>query len=131
MGVLDRLFDRQPKRGRPRPTSQATFDKDVLLSPRPVVVDFWAGWCVPCQVMGGLLDEVGPAYAGRIDFYKLDIEQSPEIAAEYGARSIPTLVFFHNGGAVHRVVGLIPLHPLQEKLDHLASLAGEDGEAQS
>jgi thioredoxin 1 len=79
--------------------------------------------------MGGLLDELGPAYTGRINFFKLDIDQASEIAAEYGVRSIPTLVFFHDGDAVHRVVGLLPLHPLREKLDHLASLGGEDTEA--
>jgi thioredoxin 1 len=77
--------------------------------------------------MGGLLNEIGPKYVGRIDFFKLDIDQSPEIAAEYNVRSIPTLVFFHNGAAVHHVVGLIAMQLLQEKLDHLASLAGETG----
>lgn len=81
--------------------------------------------------MGGLLDEVGPTYVGRIDFFKLDIDQSPGIAAEYGVQSIPALVFFHDGSAVHRIVGLIPLYPLREKLDHLASLAGEHAEGRS
>ena len=129
MGVLGRLFGGEPTPGRPRPTVQATFDEDVLSATRPVVVDFWAKWCAPCQVTGGLLDEVGPEYSGRIDFYKLDIDQSPEIATQYGVRSIPTLVFFHNGSVVNRVVGVKPLNALTEAFDRLASLGGENEQA--
>lgn len=124
MGVLGRLFGGEAKPGRPRPTTQATFNEDVLAAARPVVVDFWAKWCAPCQVTGGLLDEVGPEYVGKIDFYKLEIDQNPEIAARYGVRSIPTLVFFHNGNIVNRVVGVVPLNPLKEALDRLAGMGG-------
>jgi thioredoxin 1 len=129
MGILSRLFGGEPKPGRPRPTGQATFGKDVLSATRPVVVDFWAKWCAPCQVTGGLLDEVSPEYAGRIDFYKLDIDQSPEIAAQYNVQSIPTLVFFHQGAVVNRMVGVVPLNALKEAFDRLASLGGENEQA--
>ena len=123
MGLLDRLFHQQPKPGRARPTTQATFEEDVLSSPLPVVVDFWATWCSPCKVMGGLLDEVAPRYVGKIEFFKLNIDQNPEIAAEYGVRSIPTLIFFHQSSPVDRITGLLPLIPLTERLNRLARLA--------
>jgi len=123
VGFLGKLFGQQPKPGRPRPTSQATFEQDVLSSPLPVVVDFWAVWCSPCQVIAGLLDEVGPRYTGKIEFFKLNIDQNPEIAAEYGVRSIPTLILFHQSSPVDRITGLLPLIPLTERLNRLARLA--------
>ena len=126
MGVLGKLFGGKPKPGRPQPTVLATFEEDVLSATRPVVVDFWAKWCAPCQVTSGLLDEIGPEYVGKIDFYKLDIDQSPEIAAQYKVRSIPTLIFFHRGDVVNRVVGVMPLNPLKKALDRLAALRSKN-----
>lgn len=122
MGVLKKLFGGEPKPGKPQPTAAETFNEDVLAAERPVVVDFWAKWCAPCQVTGGLLDEVGPQYVGRIDFYKLDIDQNPEIAAQFGVKSIPTVIFFHNGNVVNRMVGVHPLNALIEALDRLAKM---------
>jgi len=123
MGMLKKLFGGEPKPGKPKPTMAATFNEDVIEAARPVVVDFWAKWCAPCQVTGGLLDEVGPEYLDRIEFYKLDIDQSPEIAAQFGVKSIPTLVFFYKGDVVNRIVGVQPLNPLKAALDKLAGMA--------
>jgi len=123
MGMLKKLFGSEPKPGKPQPTMASTFNEDVLTAERPVVVDFWAKWCAPCQVTGGLLDEVGPEYLDRIDFYKLDIDESPKIAEQLGVKSIPTLIFFYKAKIVNRIVGVQPLNPLKEALDKLAAMA--------
>ncbi|HUU45022.1 MAG TPA: thioredoxin [Acidobacteriota bacterium] len=128
MGFLSKLFGRSPKPGKPRHTSPATFAEDVLDAELPVVVDFWATWCQPCQVMSGLLEELAPQYAGRVDFFKLNLDHSAGIAGEYGVRSIPTLAFFHQGALVGRVVGVTPLNDLRAQFDRLAALAaGQTG----
>lgn len=119
MNFLKRLFERKPKPGKPQPTSDRTFDQDVLGAELPVVVDFWASWCPPCQVMGGLLNEIAPEYSGRLKIFKLNIEENPRIAAKYGVSSIPTILFFKNGQITDRIVGLLPLNPLKKKLDEL------------
>jgi thioredoxin-like negative regulator of GroEL len=70
--------------------------------------------------MGGLLDEIGPDYIGRVNMFKLNIDQNRQTAARYGVRSIPTVILFRNGKPVDGIVGLLPLNPLRQKLDRLA-----------
>jgi thioredoxin 1 len=120
MGILGKIFGGSPKPGKPRPVTDADFEAEVLKSDVPAVVDFWASWCAPCQVMGGLLDEVGPEYEGRVNIFKLNVEQNRETAARFGVRSIPTVILFRGGRPVDTIVGLLPLRPLRQKLDKLA-----------
>ena len=120
MGFLRQLFSRPPKPGKPLPVTDASFGEDVLKSEIPVVVDFWSARCSPCQVMGGLLDEIGLDYVGRVKIFKLNVDQNPETAAQYQVRSIPTLVLFRKGEPVDRIVGLLPLNSLRARLDSLA-----------
>jgi len=120
MGFLDRLFNREPKPGKPRKLTDETFRDEVLSSGIPSVIDFWSLSCPPCQVMGGLLSEIGPDYAGRVNIFKLNVDRNPKITAMYQVQSLPTLIFLRGGRVVDRVVGLLPLNPLKRKLDRLA-----------
>ncbi|MCK4386004.1 MAG: thioredoxin [candidate division Zixibacteria bacterium] len=119
MGFFKNLFNKPPKPGKPRPITDETFEQEVLASNIPAVVDFWSRRCPPCQVMGGLLDEIGPNYAGRINIFKLNVDENQRTAIQYRVQSIPTVILFRKGKPVDRIVGLMPLNPLRKKLDSL------------
>jgi thioredoxin 1 len=119
MGLLDKMFNRQPKPGKPREIGDLEFEQEVLASDTPSVVDFYSTTCPPCQVMSGLLSEIGPDYAERINIFKINVSHNPETARMYQIQSVPTLVFFKNHRPRERVVGLMPLMPLKEKLETL------------
>ena len=120
MGFLKSLFFRPPEPGKPLSVTDESFREEVLESEIPVVVDFWSSRCPPCQVMGGLLEEICPDYAGRVHIFKLNVAQNPETAMQYQVQSIPTVILFLKGKPVDRIVGLLPLNPLRAKLDSLA-----------
>ena len=80
--------------------SDATFEKDVLQSATPVLVDYWAEWCGPCKMIAPVLEDVAQTYAGRLTVAKLDIDANPAVTTKYGIRGIPTLILF-KGGQVH------------------------------
>ena len=85
--------------------STASFETDVLQSEIPVLVDFWASWCGPCRLIAPAVDAVAEEYAGRAKVYKLNVDESPEIAGRYGVQSIPTLMIFKGGQKVGELVG--------------------------
>ena len=84
----------------------ADFQQEVLQSFIPVLVDFWATWCGPCQALAPTLDEIADDYQGKIKVVKIDIDQNPESAAQYNVRSIPTLLIFKNGNVEASKIGL-------------------------
>jgi thioredoxin 1 len=84
---------------------QQNFEREVLKSSQPVLVDFFASWCQPCQVAAPILEELAQEYEGKISFGKVDVEVNPQLAAKYQTMSIPTLIFFKNGQEVSRLVG--------------------------
>ena len=87
------------------PVTAGTFEQEVLRSPLPVVVDFWADWCVPCRMVGPVLTELARTYEGRLRFVSVDTETEHQLAARYGVVSIPTLDVFHQGELVRSLVG--------------------------
>jgi thioredoxin len=121
MNIFKNLLSGSVKLGKPVETSDETFETDVLKSELPVVVDFWSPVCMPCQVMSGLLREVGPEYAGRVNICKLDVPQNTETAMRFHIRSVPTLLFVKNGRMADQTAGLIPIDTLRNKLDKLAA----------
>src|SRR5262249_45480318 len=85
---------------------QESFPNDVLKSPTPVLVDFWAEWCGPCKMIAPVLDELAEEYEGRVRIGKVNIDEQQALAAEYGIRAIPTLLLFNQGEVAEQIVGL-------------------------
>ena len=84
----------------------ADFDKEVLQSDVPVLVDFWAAWCGPCRAIAPHVDAVAEEYSGKAKVVKLNVDDAPEIAGRYGVQSIPTLIIFKDGQKVGEMVGV-------------------------
>jgi len=82
-----------------------TFDAEVLQSPLPVLVDFWAPWCGPCRMVGPVMEELSKETEGRVKVVKLDVQENPGVANRYGIRSIPTVTLFHKGAPAGTLVG--------------------------
>ena len=97
--------------------SDATFDKDVLQSGHPVLVDFWAEWCGPCKMFAPVLDEIAKQYDGKVTVAKLDIDANPSTPGKYGIRGIPTLILYKGGQPHAQKVGALTKSQLTAFLD--------------
>ena len=88
--------------------TDASFEQDVLQSDVPVLVDFWAHWCGPCRMVAPIVEEIAKEFEGQIKVFKLNTDENPNVASQYGIRSIPTLMVFKGGQKVDTVVGAVP-----------------------
>jgi thioredoxin 1 len=93
------------------------FERKVIRSTKPVLVDFWATWCVPCKMVAPIVDKLSTKYAGKVDFYKMNVEESPLTPAKYRVMSIPALILFKGGEAVDTMVGALPERTLVTHID--------------
>jgi len=92
--------------------------KDIVIEAKiPFLVDFWAPWCAPCRSIAPIGDELAGEYVGRVGFAKVNVDENPKIATEYGIRSIPTLLIFKDGKPLTQIVGLRPKAELKKQLD--------------
>ena len=101
--------------------TDANFDAEVLKAELPVLVDFWAIWCMPCRMIAPIIEELATEKKDKLKVVKLDVDHNPLTATKYGIRSIPTLLVFKNGQIVDKFLGAVPKSLLESKLSkHLS-----------
>ena len=96
--------------------TDSSFKELVLDSDKPVLVDFWAVWCRPCQMLAPVIDELSQDFEGKAVVGKVDVDNNQEVSVQYGIRNIPTLLIFKNGEVVDKIVGVNPKSVIAEKL---------------
>ncbi|MGD0339329.1 MAG: thioredoxin [Bacteroidota bacterium] len=96
--------------------TDSNFVSEVLQSSVPVIADFWAAWCGPCKMIAPIIEELAVEYEGKIKVVKVDVDNNPKIAMQFGIRSIPTLLIFKEGQVVEQIVGAVSKKHIVEKL---------------
>ena len=102
--------------------TDAAFEKTVLQSTIPVIVDFWAPWCGPCKAVAPILDKIAKDLAGKVIVAKVNTDENPDWAMKYGVQGIPTMLFISGGKILHRQVGALPGPLLRQTVDTFLSM---------
>ncbi len=105
--------------------TDAAFEKTVLQSQVPVIVDFWAPWCGPCKMVGPILEKIASEYSGKLIVGKVNTDDNPEWAMKFGVQGIPTMLFVAKGKVVHQQVGAVPEPYLRDMVDEFLNTVQE------
>ena len=100
----------------PVAVTDSTFDNEVIQSPTPVLVDFWAEWCGPCKMVAPVLDQIAGEQEGKLKIVKLNVDENPNMMQKFGIRGIPTMILFKDGQPVETLVGFMPKPQILNKL---------------
>ncbi len=102
--------------GKPIKITDDSFEDDIAQAEQPILVDFWATWCGPCQMIAPVLEEIAQEYDGQLTIAKLDVDHNPETPQKFQVMGIPTLILFKDGKAIERITGYMPKDRLLSKL---------------
>lgn len=105
--------------------NDAAFEKSVIQSKVPVIVDFWAPWCGPCKMVAPTLEKIAKEYEGKLIVAKVNTDENQEWASRYGIQGIPTMLFFSDGKIIHRQVGAVPEGMLREALNQFLEVTNK------
>ena len=105
--------------GIPTQVSDGDFTQEVIKSDIPVLVDFWAPWCGPCQMVAPIVEELAKEFSGKVKFAKINVDENPKTPPAYGIRAIPTIILFKGGEVVEKIIGLLPKEQLKSKLEKM------------
>jgi len=101
--------------------NEQTFEEEVLKSSKPVLVDFWASWCGPCQMLAPIIEELDKELQGKIKIAKVDVDKNPLLAAQYQIDAIPALFIFKDGQIIEKIIGLVAKEEIMKKLNQFIS----------